>query len=205
MNVVAVVARLLVAHRCLERNLFSCSQKSSLVKQNTLEAYCQYALYTLDALEEQLASVDMIWYPAFTSYEPHFYHQIRVHDRLRALAEEARKLLSDDPRKTNIDDVKLDEVASIMLNLYDDVTAQYDIEEAMLDKMGHQVPLKALEHLVAEQKQRKVNFVAKHGQFWCATYLARTLHPDELQVVPPDLPRVLASVMMSAASLQYSK
>lgn len=202
---VKIIAEIFVSHNIVRRNLLSCASNARAIDPGNADAFCYYATHTTLVLEEQLEISDMIWFPAFTEYEGDFYNQIKAHWRLKTKAAELRGLIPPANQGIELAPKRLEMIATKFEELYELVNAAYDKEEIFLNRLGHRVPIRALEHLYKQQAARRTKFVHSHGQMWSGLFLARSLHPEETEIMPPSLPRLVANGMIAAASLQFKK
>lgn len=148
--------------------------------------------------------MDDIWSPAFAKYDTRFNDQTQVHEGLRNKTVSMKKAL--DAAEGEPDQEFLwHAVSDAFRDLHGEINPIYDKEEAMSNELGHRVPIEAVRELEKKQEQRRKASVKKYGHLWCATYLLRSMKPQERAIFPPGLPKLVASGMMSGGAMHYRR
>jgi hypothetical protein len=192
-------------HNVIRRNLLACSENATSVKSSNVDAFITYANYTLFVLEDQLQSADTVWFPAFAKHDDHFREQIAAHEPLYSKIDELKVLLSSKGKTRNSESLPTEEIAKVFHELHGLTNHQYDVEEALVNTLGHRVPIEEMRELDKKQEARKEAVVKTHGNLWSGVYLLKSLNPKERAIFPPGLPKVIASGMMTGGGLQYRK
>jgi hypothetical protein len=166
-----------------------------------IEPFVYYANYTLHVLEDQLESVDSIWFPVFARYDERFKEHIAAHAPLRQQITELQKLLNS----TSLEETLQTQVAAGFDQLYQQIVAQFDAEEDLVNKLGRQVPIDEIQNLEKQQEARRRADVKVYGHLWTAVYLLRSLDPKERAIFPPGIPKLVVSGMLTAGALQFRR
>ena len=96
-------------------------------------------------------------------------------------------------------------VSDAFRDLHGDINPIYDKEEAMSNELGHRVPIEVVRELEKKQEQRRKASVKTYGHLWCATYLLKSMKPQERAIFPPGLPKLVANGMMSGGAMHYRR
>lgn len=195
---------LFIIHNVIRRNLESCAINAPSVDKSSAAPFLTYARHTLFVTDDQLASVDSIWHPAFTKYDPRFNDQTPVHEGLRSKIERVKKAL--DAAEEEPDQKALwHAVSDVFRDLHADIDSVYDQEEAMSNELGHKMPIEVVREIAKKQEERRRASVRKYGHLWCAAYLLKSMKPHERAIFPPGLPKMMANGMMRGGGMHYRR
>lgn len=163
-------------------------------------AFITYASYTLHVLEDQLESVDTLWFPKFGTYNLRFREQIEHHEYILNLVTEIKPLLKGGRVVENASSV-----AQHLEHLSWKVNEEFDSEELFINELADLVPLEDIRELEKKQEERRLMQVKAYGHLWTAVYLLRGLAPEERAIFPPGIPKIVVSGMLTAGALQFRK
>ncbi|KAJ9660035.1 hypothetical protein H2201_007076 [Coniosporium apollinis] len=192
---------LFVIHNVIRRNLAACARNAKTVKPSDLTPFVFYATYTLYVLEDQLESVDTIWFPKFAEYDERFKEQVAAHAPLRESVSALQAML----KSTTLQDNVGTQVSDAFEQLGQKVEAQFDTEENLVNELGRRVPINEIRPLEKQQEARRMSQAKTYGQLWTAVYLLRGLDPKERAIFPPGIPKLVVSGMLTAGALQFRK
>lgn len=193
---------LFMIHNVVLRNLESCAKGATTAMDlKSAAAFLTYANYTLHFTQDQLESVDKIWFPAFARHDPDFNDQTQKHQPIYVEIDSLRGQLN----KASKNGADWHDVAAGFEQLRDKLEPLYLEEEQLSNKLGHRVPLEEIRGLEAQQEKRRVGGTKSHGQLWSVVYLLRSLKPAEREIFPPGLPKIVASGMLTGGAFQYGK
>jgi len=190
-----------VIHNVIRRNLAACARNAKTVKPSDLTPFVFYANYTLRVLEDQLESVDTIWFPVFAQYNEDFKKQISAHAPLRESVNELQAQL----KSTSLESTVATQISDAFEQLRARVEAQFDLEESLVNQLGRQIPIDEICKLEKQQEARRMSQVKAYGHLWTAVYLLRGLDPKERAIFPPGIPKLVVSGMLTAGAFQFRK
>lgn len=195
---------LFIIHNVVRRNLQSCYTNATSVSRSTAAPFLTYARYTIFVTEDQLDSVDTIWFPTFGKYDDRFNAQIQAHEALRSSIASVKKAV--DAAEGEPDQESLwQAVSDAFRDLHQQTESTYDKEEALSNGLGHQIPMDVIKELEKQQEQRRRASVKTYGHLWCASYLLKSMNPQERAIFPPGLPKLVANGMMSGGAMHYRR
>ncbi|EAW14842.1 xanthocillin biosynthesis cluster protein xanF [Aspergillus clavatus NRRL 1] len=194
---------LFAIHNVVRRNLTACAEHAKSVDAANIEPFVYYAKYTLHVVQDQLESVDHIWFPVFSEHDNRFTDQTTAHEPLYKRIAELESLLNGEP--ASLEQSLRTEVADGFQQLHELVDKQYEVEEALVNELGSKIPIKTIRGLEKQQEQRRRQDVKVYGQLWTAVYLLRGLAPKERAIFPPGIPKLVLNGMLTAGALQFRR
>ena len=187
-------------HNNIRRNLLTCAKHAKSVTAPKYDLFRHYADYTLHVLEDQLESVDMIWFPAFSKYDSRFTDQITAHGPIKERIARLQALLK--PTKESF---PCGQIAVEFEALHEQVNDEFDTEEQLSNDLGRVVPLDEIKKLDAQQEARRKADEKTWGLPWTFTFLMKGLSPKERAIFPPGMPRLIKDAMLSTGTLRHSR
>ena len=187
-------------HNNIRRNLLTCSQHAKSVTAPKYDLFRYYADYTLHVLEDQLDSVDTIWFPAFAKYESRFNDQITAHAPIKEKVVQLKELL-----KPTEESFPCGQIAAEFQTLHEQVNSEFDKEEQLSNDLGRVVPLDEIKKLDAQQEARRKADERVWGLPWTFAFLMKGLSPKERAIFPPGMPRLIKDAMLGTGTLRHSR
>lgn len=170
-----------------------------------MDTFNFYANYTIFVLEDQLDAADTMWFPVFAHYDERFRQQIASHKMLRSKIEELKLLLPAKQKTESLQQSQEEELSDAFRDLHDIANQEFDREEALLNSLGHRVPIDEIRELERRQQERRRGAIRIYGHLWSAVYLLRSLNANERAIFPPAIPRVAVRGMLTVGSFQYRR
>ncbi|MCJ1303792.1 hypothetical protein MMC08_006603 [Hypocenomyce scalaris] len=189
---VAASLGLFMIHNNIRRNLLACSRNAIAVPALKQEQFRYYADYTLHVLEDQLESVDTIWFPAFAKYDSRFDDQITAHASIKEKIGQLRDLL-----KPTEEGFPAEQISRGFEGLHSQVNQEFDLEEQLSNDLGHVVPLAEIKKMEAQQESRRKADEKTWGLPWTFAFLMKGLSPKERAIFPPGVPRLVKDAMLA--------
>ena len=197
---VAASLGLFMIHNNIRRNLLACSRNAIAVPALKQEQFRYYADYTLHVLEDQLESVDTIWFPAFAKYDSRFDDQITAHASIKEKIGQLRDLL-----KPTEEGFPAEQISRGFEGLHSQVNQEFDLEEQLSNDLGHVVPLAEIKKMEAQQESRRKADEKTWGLPWTFAFLMKGLSPKERAIFPPGVPRLVKDAMLGTGTLRHSR
>lgn len=187
-------------HNNIRRNLLACSKHAKIVTTPKHELFRYYADYTLHVLEDQIESVDTIWFPALAKYDTRFNDQITAHVSIKEKVAQLKAHLkpTDEP-------FPVEQISAAFDYLHAQVNAEFDLEEQLSNVLGRVVPLQEIKKMEAQQEARRKADEKIWGLPWTFAYLMKGLSPKERAIFPPGMPRLVKDAILGAGTLRHSR
>lgn len=187
-------------HNNIRRNLWTCSQHAKSVTAPKYDLFRYYADYTLHVLEDQIESVDTLWFPAFAKYDSRFSDQIAAHASIKQKIGQLKELL-----KPTEESFPCGQIAAEFESLHEHVNSEFDKEEQLSNDLGRVVPLAETKKLDTQQEARRKADEKKWGLPWTFAFLMKGLSPKERAIFPPGMPRLIKDAMLGTGTLRHSR
>ncbi len=197
---VAASLGLFMIHNNIRRNLLTCSQHAKSVTAPKYDPFRYYADYTIYVLEDQLESVDTIWFPIFAKYDSRFIDQINAHAPIKEKIGQLKELL-----KPTEESFPCGQIAAEFQTLHELVNSEFDKEEQLSNDLGRVVPLEEIKKLDAQQEARRKADEKIWGLPWTFAFLMKGLSPKERAIFPPGMPRLIKDAMLGTGTLRHSR
>lgn len=186
----------------VRRNLASCAEHAKTVTGPNVAPFIAYAKYTLHVTNDQLESVEKIWFPVFSEYDSRFSAQTIAHAPLKEKVSLLNEMLTTE---NTVESNLPKKIADTFTELRNEIEIQYDIEEDLSNWLGRRVPLDRIKAMEKQQEERRKGDVKTYGHLWTAVYMLRSLNPKERAIFPPGIPKFVASGMLTAGAMQFRK
>ncbi|KAH8807448.1 hypothetical protein F5884DRAFT_857028 [Xylogone sp. PMI_703] len=190
--------------RVISRSLQSCISKASSVTSSTRRWFIRYASYTIDFLDSRLEATERSWLPLLSKYDQELSSRAQVYQQLRQSSERARQTLKRADASSSDADLK-EAVPKQLSELWQELKPVFDADGAIFNRISSKASPEDVEKLEDEEKKRRLAMMKKDGHLWCATYLMRSLTPEEREIFPPGVPNMAKSAMLMAGNWQFSR
>ncbi|KIN06901.1 hypothetical protein OIDMADRAFT_15951 [Oidiodendron maius Zn] len=189
--------------RVISRSLQSCISKAGTVTPSTRSYFIRYASYTIEFLESRLDATEQSWLPLLSKYDRDLSARAEVYKHLRQSSQRTHETLN--LANTSKSEQLGENIPKVLTELWKELEPVFDTDVVLLNKIRAKVSSEDIMKIEEEEKRRRLGMMKTNGHLWCATYLMRSLTPEEREQFPPGVPNMAKSAMLIAGNWQFSR